>query len=311
MKISLIVPCYNEAENVFAFQDAAIEAFKDSSHEYEIVYIDDGSCDGTFLQLKTIFDKQLCPVKVVRFSRNFGKDSGIYAGLKYASGDYVSIIDVDLQQQPSLVLQMVKFLEENPDFDMVAAYQDRRKESKLLSFFKKGFYSLINHLSDVEIHANASDFRTMRRRVVESILKLTEYHRFSKGIFAWVGFNTHYIPYQVQKRFAGTSKWNFRKLLNYGIDGIIGHSTKPLRIATVLGTLTAIAAVIYMIAVILEKFITGIDIPGYATIIVLILLLGGMQLFCIGIIGEYVELANGEKYCDECFTLMDIVGNLI
>ena len=288
MKLSLVVPCYNEEENVLAFQDAAINAFKDCGYDFEIIYIDDGSCDMTFLQLNDIFQKQRCPVKVVRFSRNFGKEAGIYAGLKYAAGEYVTIIDADLQQRPELVCDMIKILEEKPEFDMVAAYQDRRNEGKILSFFKKGFYSLINRLSDVEIRSDASDFRTMRRRVVDSILQMGEYHRFSKGIFAWVGFNTCFIPYIAQKRVAGKSKWNFRKLMNYAIDGIIGHSTKPLRTATVLGSVTAVAAVIYMIAVILEKIITGIDIPGYATVIVLILLLGSMQLFCIGIIGEYV-----------------------
>ncbi len=288
MKLSLIVPCYNEAENVLAFQNATIDAFEGCGYDYEIVYIDDGSRDETILQLRSIYQKQRCPVKVVSFSRNFGKDAGIYAGLKYASGDYVTIIDADLQQSPELVREMVNTLDEKPEYDMVAAYQDRRGESKVLSFFKKTFYALINRLSDVPIRADASDFRTMRRSVVESILKMSEYHRFSKGIFAWVGFNTCFIPYIAGKRVAGKSKWNFRKLTNYAIDGIIGHSTKPLRMATILGSVTAVAAAIYMIAVILEKIITGIDIPGYATIIVLILLLGSMQLFCIGIIGEYV-----------------------
>ncbi len=288
MKLSLIVPCYNEAENVLTFQDAAINAFNNCGFDFEIIYIDDGSRDQTLLQLRGIFKQQRCPVKVVSFSRNFGKDAGIYAGMKYASGDYVTIIDADLQQRPELVLEMVRILDEKPEYDIVAAYQDRRSESKILSFFKKTFYKLINSLSDVSIQSDASDFRTMRRSVVDSILQMHEYHRFSKGIFAWVGFNTCFIPYVACERTAGTSKWNFRKLMNYAIDGIIGHSTKPLRIATLLGSVTAIAAVIYMIAVILEKIITGIDIPGYATIIVLILLLGSMQLFCIGIIGEYV-----------------------
>lgn len=288
MKLSLVVPCYNEAENVQAFQDAAIHAFQDCDYDYEIVYIDDGSRDNTIFNLRKIFLEQRCPVKVVSFSRNFGKDAGIYAGLKYAIGEYVAVIDADLQQKPELVRDMVEILDTKPEYDMVAAYQDRRNEGKILSFFKKTFYSLINRLSNITIQADASDFRTMRRSVVNSILQLGEYHRFSKGIFAWVGFNTCFIPYIAGKRVAGKSKWNFRKLMNYAIDGIIGHSTKPLRIATVLGSVTAVAAIIYMISVILEKFITGIDIPGYATIIVLILLLGSMQLFCIGIIGEYV-----------------------
>lgn len=288
MKLSLIVPCYNEAENVVLFQDAVIQAFSNCGYDYEIVFIDDGSCDDTMTQLRKIFNEQQCPVKVVSFSRNFGKDAGIYAGFQHASGEYVTVIDADLQQRPEIVLDMVQTLDNQPEFDIVAAYQDRRGEGKILSFFKKMFYSLINRLSNITLKADASDFRTMRRSVVESILKLGEYHRFSKGIFAWVGYNTCFIPYTACERIAGKTKWNFRKLTNYAIDGIIGYSTTPLRIATFLGSVTAVAAVIYMIIVILEKVITGIDIPGYATIIVLILLLGSMQLFCIGIIGEYV-----------------------
>ena len=288
MKLSLIVPCYNEAENVLAFQDATIEAFKDCGYSYEIIFVDDGSCDKTIVELKEIFKLQRCPVKVISFSRNFGKDAGIYAGMKHATGDYTAVIDADLQQRPEIVRDMVQILDEKPEYDIVAAYQDRRGEGKVLSLFKKTFYALINNLSEVPIRADASDFRTMRRCVVDSILQMGEYHRFSKGIFAWVGFNTHFIPYNACERVAGKTKWNFRKLTNYAVDGIIGHSTKPLRIATFLGSVTAVAAVIYMIAVILEKILTGIDIPGYATIIVLILLLGSMQLFCIGIIGEYV-----------------------
>lgn len=288
MKLSLVVPCYNEAENVQAFQEATIQAFSGCGYDYEIVYVDDGSKDATMFQLKKIFLEQKCPVKVVSFSRNFGKEAGIYAGLKQTSGDYVALIDADLQQRPEIVRDMVSMLDDNPEYDLVAAYQDRRGEGKVLSFFKKCFYKLINFLSDVDLHPDASDFRTMRRTVADSIIALGEYHRFSKGIFAWVGFNTKFIPYVACERVAGVSKWNFKKLFNYAVEGIIGYSTKPLRIATFLGGFTAVIALLYLIAVILEKLITGIDIPGYATIIVLILFLGSMQLFCIGIIGEYV-----------------------
>lgn len=288
MKLSLVVPCYNEAENVKNFHDAVVAAFDGCGYDYEIVFIDDGSRDATLHNLKKLHKAQVCPVKVISFSRNFGKEAGIYAGISHASGDYVSLIDADLQQRPEIVRDMVAYLEENPDYDMVAAYQDRRGEGKVLSFFKKCFYSVINRLSNVKLHNDASDFRTFRRSVAESILAMGEYHRFSKGIFAWVGYQTHFIPYTACERAAGTTKWNFRKLVNYAIDGIIGFSTKPLRIATYLGTLTAIAAIIYLLVVVIQKLCGGIDVPGYATIIVLILLLGSMQLFCIGIIGEYV-----------------------
>ena len=288
MKLSLVVPCYNEAENVAEFQEAVIAAFQDCGYDYEIVFVDDGSRDATMFQLRKLFEAQKCLVKVVSFSRNFGKESAIYAGLKETSGEYVALIDADLQQRPEIVRDMVKILDEQTEYDLVAAYQDRRGEGKILSFFKKSFYKVINHLSDVNLHADASDFRTMRRSVADSIIDLGEYHRFSKGIFAWVGYNTCFIPYVACERVAGVSKWSFRKLLNYAIEGIIGYSTKPLRIATFLGGFTAVLAFLYLIIVLFEKLITGIDVPGYATIVVLILFLGSMQLFCIGIIGEYV-----------------------
>ena len=288
MKLSLVVPCYNEAESVAAFQDAAIQTFQDCSYDFEIVYVDDGSTDATLHELRKLHKAQRCPVKVVSFSRNFGKEAGIYAGLQHASGEYICFIDADLQQRPEIARDMVRILDEQPEYDIVAAYQDRRGESKILSFFKKCFYSLINKLSDVNLKSDASDFRTIRRSVAESILSLGEYHRFSKGIFAWVGYNTCFIPYIACERAAGTSKWNFRKLFNYAVEGIIGYSTRPLRIATFLGGISAFAAIVYLIIVILQKLITGIDIPGYATIVVLVLFLGSMQLFCIGIIGEYV-----------------------
>lgn len=288
MKLSLIVPCYNEAESVRPFYDAVVEAFQDCGYSYELVFVDDGSRDATLHNLKKLYGASAVPVKVISFSRNFGKEAGLYAGLEHASGEYISLIDADLQQRPELVRQMVSFLDENPDFDVVAAYQDHRGEKKLLSFFKRRFYGTINHLSDTKLRNDASDFRTFRRSVAESILSMKEYHRFSKGIFAWIGFKTHYIPYTAAERVAGKTKWSFRKLSNYAIDGIIGFSTRPLRLATYLGGLTAVAAILYTLVVILQKLIVGIDVPGYATIIVLILLLGAMQLFCIGIIGEYV-----------------------
>ena len=288
MKLSLVVPCYNEAESVNAFQEAVIGAFDGCGYDYEIIFVDDGSKDTTLFELKKIHKARRCPVKVVSFSRNFGKESAIYAGMKHAEGEYVSLIDADLQQRPEIVREMVAIQEEKPEFDVVAAYQDRRGEGKILSFFKRSFYAVINKLSSVKLHPDASDFRTFRRSVCEHIVELAEYHRFSKGIFAWVGFNTHFIPYTACERVAGTTKWSFRKLLNYAIDGIIGYSTAPLRFATYLGGISAISAVLYLFWVIFEKLYLGIDIPGYATIIVLILALGAMQLLCIGIIGEYV-----------------------
>ena len=288
MKLSLVVPCYNEAENVAPFSRAVMDAFSGCGYDYEIVFINDGSKDATLHNLKKLFAQQACPTKVISFSRNFGKEAGLYAGLQHASGEYIALIDADLQQNPEIVRDMVKTLDEEPDIDVVAAYQDRRGEGKVLSFFKKSFYAIINKLSKVTLQPDASDFRTFRRSVRDSILELAEYHRFSKGIFAWVGYSTKFIPYTACERAHGTTKWNFWKLLEYAIEGIIGYSTAPLRLATVLGSFSGIAAILYLISVLIEKLVWGIDVPGYATIIVLLLFFGAVQLFCIGIIGEYV-----------------------
>lgn len=288
MKLSLIVPCYNEAENVLPFQEAVLSAFSGCGYDYEIIFVDDGSRDATFHNLQKLHAARRCPVTVISFSRNFGKEAALYAGLQKARGEYISLIDADLQQRPEIVRDMVRILDEQPQYDVVAAYQDRRGEGKILSFFKKSFYAIINRLSNVTLQSDASDFRTFRRSVRDSILRLTEYHRFSKGIFAWVGYSTCFIPYTACQRIHGTTKWSFWKLFNYAVEGIIGYSTAPLRFATYTGSITAVCAVFYLIWVVLEKLFRGIDIPGYATIIVLILLLGSIQLFCIGIIGEYV-----------------------
>ena len=288
MKLSMIVPCYNEAENVQAFQDAVIDAFEGCGYDYELIFVNDGSRDATLHNLKKIYTAQKCPVKVISFSRNFGKEAGLYAGLEHTSGEYIALIDADLQQRPEIVRNMVEILDNNADTDVVAAYQDRRGEGKVLSFFKKSFYAIINKLSKVTLQPDASDFRTFRRSVRDSILELPEYHRFSKGIFAWVGYNTEFIPYTACERHSGTTKWNFWKLLNYAVEGIIGYSTAPLRFSTFIGAGSAVVAAIYLFVVILQKLIWGIDIPGYATIIVLILFFGSMQLFGLGIIGEYV-----------------------
>lgn len=308
MKLSLVVPCYNEAESVALFQEAVIQAFDSCGYDYEIVFVDDGSKDATLHNLKKLYSQHRCPVKIVSFSRNFGKEAGLYAGMKYAEGEYISLIDADLQQRPEIVRDMVKILDEQPQYDVVAAYQDRRSEGKILSFFKKSFYALINKLSKVKLQPDASDFRTFRRSVAESMLSLTENHRFSKGIFAWVGYDTCFIPYTAQERVAGKTKWSFRKLFNYALEGIIGFSTAPLRISVYLGCFTALAAILYLIAVVIEKLAYGIDIPGYATIIVLILLLGSMQLFCIGIIGEYVGKIFEQSKDRPIYVAKEVIG---
>jgi len=313
MKLSLVVPCYNEEENVKVFAEQAREILQ--GIEYEIVFVNDGSKDGTIRKLKEIQKDSKENLVIINFSRNFGKEAGIYAGLQHASGDYAVIIDADLQQPIEVAREMYEFLEANEEYDGVAAYQEERKEGKILTAFKSMFYGLINKISDVELYRNASDFRCLRRCVVDAILNMSEYHRFSKGIFAWVGFNTYFRPYQVRERNAGTTSWSFWKLLNYAIEGMISFSTKPLRVVTTLGIGTSAVAILYMVVVILQKLIWGNDVPGYPTIIVLILLLGGIQLTVLGIIGEYLakvhievkdrpiyiakEIIRGEKVSDK------------
>ena len=285
--LSVIVPSYNEEDNIALAARTVAQILHDAEIPYEILFVDDGSRDKTYARICEE-SRENPKVRGLSFSRNFGKEAAIYAGLTKSTGDLVCLIDADLQQRPEIVRNMVKILDEEPEFDVVAAFQDRRGEGKVLSFFKKCFYSIINKLSKVTLQPDASDFRTFRRSVRDSILELAEYHRFSKGIFAWVGYSTKFIPYTACERATGTTKWSFWKLVNYAIEGIIGFSTAPLRLATWLGGVTGVAAVIYLIVVVLQKLIQGIDVPGYATIIVLILLLGSVQLFCIGIIGEYV-----------------------
>lgn len=292
MKLSLVVPCYNEAGNVRLFTEKARTNL--SGIDYEIVFVNDGSKDDTIKVLKQIKEEKKENIVLINFSRNFGKEAGIYAGLQHAKGEYVMIIDADLQQPLEVAREMYEFLEEHEEYDAVAAYQEQRKESGIMTTFKSAFYSLINKLADIEFHKNASDFRCLRRNVVSAILSMAEYHRFSKGIFSWVGFETYYRPYEVQERNAGTTSWSFWKLVWYAFEGVISFSTKPLKLVVGLGVFTSAMAIFYMIVVIIQKLVLGIDVPGYPTIIVLILLIGGIQLTVLGIIGEYLAKVHIE-----------------
>lgn len=290
MKLSLVVPCYNEEANVKRFFDEVNKAFENKVEDYEFVFVNDGSKDKTYPELKKLYEEnKASAIQVLSFSRNFGKEAAIYAGLSNAKGDMVCIIDADLQQRPEVVLEMLSEMENDEGLDCVAAYQENRKESKTLSGLKSGFYKLINKITDVDFVNGASDFRLLKRTMVDAILEMTEYHRFSKGIFSWVGFNTKYIPYTVEERQFGETKWSYGKLFKYAFDGIISFSTFPLKLATGVGLATAFASIVYLIIVVLQKLIMGIDVPGYATIVVLVLFLGGMQLFCLGILGEYLS----------------------
>ena len=286
--LSLVVPCYNEAGNVARFQEEAIRVVGQAGLAFEIVFVDDGSRDETLVKLKEIWAQKACPLQVISFSRNFGKEAAMLAGLEAARGDYITLVDGDLQQPLETVLEMLEILRTKPEYDCVAAYQENRRESGLSKVLKGAFYKVINRLSDVEFVENARDFRTMRRTVAESLLRLKEYHRFSKGLFSWVGFSTCYIPYTARDRFDGRTKWSTGKLFRYAWDGILSFSTAPIKLAIYLGAFFACLSFIYLIIVFIQKAIRSIAIPGYATIVCLILLLGGLQLIFLGIIGEYV-----------------------
>lgn len=288
MKLSLVVPCYNEQDNVKVLYEVCKQAFAGKIDSYEIVFVNDGSKDNTWNVLKVLWE-QTNNVKIVNLSRNFGKEAAMYAGLQKAEGQYVTVIDADLQQRPEVVLDMVSFLDANEDYDCVAAYQQERKEGAVLSFFKKSFYKLINSMCEISFRSGASDFRTFRREMVDSILEMKEYFRFSKGIFSWVGYNTHFMPYEAQERNAGNTSWSFRKLMKYAIEGIVAFTTAPLNLATYLGGICAVLSGLYMLVVIVQKLFFDIAIPGYPTLVVLILFIGGIQMLLLGIMGQYIS----------------------
>lgn len=294
--LSIVVPCYNEEENIRPFVQSVREELGPLAGrmDYELIFINDGSHDNTLPVLQALVAEGADNITVLDFSRNFGKEAAIYAGLRTAAGDYIAFVDADLQQPLAVVREMVEFLEQNPEYDAACAYQEMRLEGAGLSFLKRGFYRVINMLCEIPLHADASDFRVVRRPVGEAVLSMPEYHRFSKGIFSWIGFNTYYRPYQAAARHAGESSWSTRQLFRYAFDGIISFSTKPLRLATGLGGLLSAASLLYMVVVILQKLLFGNDVPGYPTLVVLILLMGGIQLVVLGIMGEYLARVHIE-----------------
>lgn len=290
MKLSLVVPCYNEEGNVEKFYSEVKRVFEGKVEDYEFVFVNDGSKDKTYPLLKKLYcEHRESQIQVLSFSRNFGKEAAIYAGLKSVRGDIVCLIDADLQQRPEVVLEMLEVMKNNDDVDCVTAYQDERKEGRLMSAMKSAFYKIINKVAEVEFVNGASDFRLMKREMVEAVLELGEYHRFSKGIFSFVGFNTEYIPYTVQERESGVSKWNFIKLFKYAVEGIVSFTTFPLKLSAYMGFIASLVSLIYLVVVVIQKLAFGISVPGYPTIVALVLLLGGLQLFCLGILGEYIS----------------------
>ena len=285
--LSVVLPAYNEEQMIKKTAQVVGDLLEKEQIPYELVFVNDGSKDHTWEKILELKEER-AHIKGVCFSRNFGKEAAIYAGFQKATGDFITVIDADLQQRPETVARMVKILQDNEEFDCVAAYQEKRQEGKLVSKLKDMFYKIINRTSEIEFFPGASDFRTFRRPVVDAVLSLPEYHRFSKGIFSWVGFNTCYIPYTAEKRNAGETKWSINKLFRYAVEGFISYTTFPLKIATGLGLFTSLCAIIYLFVVVIQKLCIGNPVPGYPTIVVLILLLGGIQLTILGIIGEYL-----------------------
>lgn len=288
-KISVIVPCYNEEDTVRLFYDTVTQvAASVPDTAWEFIFVDDGSADNTLPILKELAGRDR-RVRYLSFSRNFGKEAAMYAGLQASTGDMTAILDADLQDPPSLLPGMVADLRSG-DWDCVAVRRVSRKgEPPIRSFFARRFYRLVNKLSRTEIVDGARDFRLMTRQMVDSILRLTEYNRFSKGIFSWVGYRTKWVETENVERSGGTTKWSFFKLCLYALDGIIAFSTAPLAIASILGLLLCVVAFVAIVFVIVRQLIWGGSAFGWPSLVCIILFLSGIQLFCMGILGQYLS----------------------
>ncbi len=288
-KISLIIPCYNEEDSLpYLYEELKTVSEVMSMQSFEFIFVNDGSKDKTLQILRELRakDERVC---FLSFSRNFGKEAAIYAGLKKASGDYIALMDADLQDPPFLLEEMYSTLK-NEDCDCVATRRMNRKgEPPIRSFFAKKFYQLVNKISNTEIVDGARDFRLMTRQMVQAILDVGEYNRFSKGIFGWVGFNTKWISYENVERVAGKTKWSFWGLFLYSLEGIIAFSTRPLHMASLFGILFCFVAFVMICFIIFKTIVFGEDVQGYASTICVIFFIGGIQLFCIGILGQYLS----------------------
>lgn len=288
-KISVIVPCYNEEESIPLFYKEINKVIsKMNNVSFELIFVDDGSSDKTLDIIKKL-SKDDKNVRYISFSRNFGKEAAIYAGLEASIGDYITLLDVDLQDPPKLIERMYKIIT-TEDVDIVALKTDAHKEYGIVRrFFTNCYYKLISRLSKVEMVPGARDFRLMKRQVVNAVLELKEYNRYSKGIFSFVGFKTKWLTYEVPKRVAGNSKWSFFKLFTYAIDAIIGYSTVPLTIAVIIGVLFCLISLISIIFIVVRTLIFGDPVSGWPSLVCIMFFLSGVQLFCIGISGAYIS----------------------
>lgn len=288
MKISLIVPCFNEQEALPIFYEETTKVLKEMQVDYELLFINDGSRDHT-LQVMKSFALKDAAVRYISFSRNFGKEAAMYAGFCNVKGDYVAIMDADMQDPPALLPQMLALLESG-EYDSVATRRVNRDGEPLIrSWFARKFYQIINKISDADIVDGARDFRLMHRDMVEAIIEMGEYNRFSKGIFGWIGFKTYWLAYENVERVAGETKWSFWKLFKYAIDGIINFSQAPLSVASWFGITMTGFSFVALIGIILRKLIFGDSVTGWASTICVIILIGGIQMFCMGIMGQYIS----------------------
>lgn len=289
-KISIIVPCYNEEQAIPFFYDEITKVAENLKKDFEFIFVNDGSSDKTIDTIKE-YAKKDKRVKYINFSRNFGKEAAMYAGLELSSGDYVAIMDADLQDPPSLLPEMISILEdENNEYDAVGTRRVTRKgEPPIRSFFARKFYKIINKMSKVEMVDGARDYRLMKRQVVNSILELKEYNRYSKGLFEFVGYKTKWLEFENVQRVAGETKWSFWKLFLYAIEGIVAFSTAPLAIASIAGFIFCLISFIMIIVIIIKTLIFGDPTSGWPSLVCIIFFVSGIQLFCLGIIGQYLS----------------------
>lgn len=287
MMLSLIVPCYNEEQALPIFFKECTSIVEQMACEYELIFINDGSVDNTLDCIKQ-FSEISRHVRYISFSRNFGKEAAMYAGFCNAKGDYVAVMDADMQDPPALLPEMIKILQTG-EYDSVATRRvSRAGEPPIRSWFARKFYRIINKISEADVVDGARDFRLMRREMVEAIISMGEINRFSKGIFGWIGFRTYWMPYENVERVAGETKWNFWKLFKYAIDGIINFSQTPLSIASWSGLGMTFISILVLIFIIVRRLIFGDPVAGWASIICVIVFIGGIQLACLGIIGQYI-----------------------
>lgn len=286
--ISIIVPCYNEEESLPIYYEEMKKIMKKMNYvKFELIFINDGSSDNTLNILRKL-SKEDSRVRYISFSRNFGKEAGILAGLKATKGDFVAMMDVDLQDPPKLLIEMYDEIK-NTDYDCIATRSISRNGYSLFrKLFTKWYYKIINKISKTTIIDGARDFRLMTRQMVDAILELEEYNRYSKGIFSWVGFNTKWITFENTERVAGTTKWNFWKLLTYAMESIVGFSTTPLLFSSVIGMLFCLISFIMVIVIVVKTLIFGDPVNGWPSLVCIIFFVSGIQLFCIGIMGQYL-----------------------